>query len=117
MLCRTITRRRVHVRPPSREEVNDIVYGAPSPRELDVATQTRPKWRLWGFMSMASHCLSNTDEPSNGVRATMSSVPLCITFQEAGVTAPRGRTAIPKPDLGSEGLTSGERKKCSPSLR
>src|SRR5207244_648503 len=145
MSCRTITRRRAHLRPPSREDVNDIVYGAPSPRVLDVATQTRPsgvtcgsdpfspipgvccriclgrdqfvcvplrrasayetytrspwspvpiahdtytrpKRRLRGFMSTASHCLSNTDEPLNGVRATMSCVPLCITFHDAGVT-------------------------------
>src|SRR5438309_429000 len=42
MLCRTITRRRAHVRPPSREDVYDIVYGAPMPRVLEVATQTRP---------------------------------------------------------------------------
>src|SRR5204863_5070441 len=41
-LWRTITRRRAQVRPPFRDEVSDIVYGAPIPRVLDVATQMRP---------------------------------------------------------------------------
>src|ERR687883_129200 len=42
MSCRTITRRAAQLRPPLRDDVNDIVYGAPFPRVLDVATQTRP---------------------------------------------------------------------------
>ena len=175
--CRTITRRFAQVRPPFPDDVNDIVYVAPSPRELEVDTHTRPsavtrgtepfspvpvvcwriclgldqvpcvpsrwasaydtntrrpsslvpiahdtytrpKWRLRRFVSITIHGLSNSDEPLNGVRATRSGAPPRVAIQDAGVAAPRGRTATPTPDrVNSCGFTSGDPKKCSPSRR
>src|SRR5919204_5665080 len=77
-------------------------------------TYTRPKWRLLRFVSIASHCLSKTDEPLNGVRATRSSRLRCVKFHAVAVVAPWGLTATPRPDRGRDGLMVSERKKCSP---
>ena len=70
-------------------------------------TYTRPKCLLRRFVSIATHCLSNTNARLNGVRWIRSIEPLCMTFQDAGVVAPRGRTATAMPERGSAGFTSG----------
>src|SRR6185437_5372260 len=171
-----ITRRFAQVRPPLRDDVNDMVKSEPNPPALAIAnhtrpsgvtrgneplspiprlcvstrlgtdqfvwvpfrracaydtntrspaslvpiaqeTYTRPKYLLRGLVSIAIHCLSKTWAPLNGVRRIKSGAPLCVAIHDAGVVAPRGRTATAIPERGSIGLTSGERKKWSPVLR